>query len=332
MIKQENTQVAERSTQLTVIQDNPIVLSDLTSITKYGQDIISKINIDNSKLSILKSTGNEEVNTLIKDILNKVDEIDFNELKPQGFFARLFKSLHLKKFIQRYNTIQDSLETIQDKLIKGQDNCVQDNDLIEQTYQNNVVIIPQIDELINYAKEKRVEIENTDTSNFETFEIQSYNTFVHQLNEKINTLINIRNILSQELVQLKIMEENNISLVNKITNINEYVIPLWKHNLSTMLALENQSQNSKLIKAISDTTNKMITIQAELLYENSVAIANENERGIVDISTIKKSTDLLYKTLNDVNKIHTTSVNNQKIYENELNQLKDKIHKIYQSF
>ena len=318
--------------QSSVVCDNLITLDDINSVTTYGQDVIQKINIDNDKLNILKSTGNGDVNVLIKDILNKVDDIDFNSLRPNGFFSRLFKKLHLRKFIQRYNTIQDSLEVVQDKLKLGQDNCMQDNQLIKQTYDNNVELIPQIDALIEYGKQKQCELENIDTSSYESYELQNYNAFTHQLTQKINTLINIRNILSQELVQLKVMEENNIDLVNKITDINQYVIPLWKHNLSTILILENQSQNSKLIKAISDTTNKMITIQSELLYENSVAIANENERGIVDISTIKKSTDLLYKTLQDVNKIHTNAQNNQKVYENELMQLKDKIHQIYQSF
>jgi len=320
----------EENTTLNFYQeDGQLALKDISVITNYGADIVSKIDIDNNKLSVLKSVNNDEVNKLIKDILNKVDDVDFNDLKSKSIWNRIFKKLHLKKFIQKYNSINDSIDDVQAKLIKGQENAEADNQLIEQTYITNKAIIPELDELIEYGKQKQEELANIDTSSFESFELQNYNTFVHQLTQKVNTLYNIRNILSQELVQLKIMEENNIELSNKITDINQYVIPLWKHNLSTILILENQSQNAKLVKAISDTTNKMITIQSELLYENSVAIANENERGIVDLTTLKKSTDTLYKTLQDVKKIHTNSMNNQKIYENELEQLKDKIHQLY---
>jgi uncharacterized protein YaaN involved in tellurite resistance len=320
----------EENTTLSFYQeDGQLSLKDISVITNYGADIVSKIDIDNNKLSVLKSVNNDEVNKLIKDILNKVDDVDFNDLKSKSIWNRIFKKLHLKKFIQKYNSINDSIDDVQAKLIKGQENAEADNQLIEQTYITNKAIIPELDELIEYGKQKQEELANIDTSSFESFELQNYNTFVHQLTQKVNTLYNIRNILSQELVQLKIMEENNIELSNKITDINQYVIPLWKHNLSTILILENQSQNAKLVKAISDTTNKMITIQSELLYENSVAIANEKERGIVDLTTLKKSTDTLYKTLQDVKKIHTNSLNNQKIYENELEQLKDKIHQLY---
>lgn len=319
----------ENSTNLNIIEKNKIDINNINTITNFGSDIINKINIDDDKLSILKKTGNGEVNTLIKDILNKVDDIDFNSIQSNTLWNRIFKKMHLKKFTQKFNTIKDSIDDVQSKLEEGLQNCTSDNNIINETYKNNVVIVPEIDKLIEYGKQEQRNLENIDTSKFETYELQNYNAVKHQLTKKINALFNIRNILSQELVQLKIMEENNIDLVSKITEINQYIVPLWKHNLSTILILENQNQNAKLIKAISDTTNKMISLQSSLLYENSLAIANENERGIVDITTLKNSTDMLYKTLNDIKTIHTNATKNQELYENELNQLKSKIKNIY---
>ena len=312
-----------------VVKENTLDINNIDSVTQFGQNVIARINIDNNKLNVMKSTGNSDVNNLVKDILDKVDDIDFASLQKRGFFSSLFKKLHLKKFIQKYNTIKESVDEVSTKLNTGQQACVDDIHIIEDTYKHNFEIIPQIDTLIEYGKQEQEKLNKIDTSSYEAFELQAYNTFCNQLTKKINTLFNIRNILSQELVQLKVMEENNVDLVNKINDINQYVLPLWKHNLSTILILENQSQNAKLIQAISDTTNKMIEIQSNLLYENSVAIANENERGIVDISTLKKSTDLLCKTLQDVNTIHSNAIKNQEVYENELNSLKDKIHNIY---
>lgn len=314
-----------------VISTNQLDNTNIDTVTNFGQNVISQINIDNNKLSALRSTNNADVNALIKDTLNKIEDIDFSTLQNQGFLAKLFKKIHLKKFIQRYNTIKESVDDVQSKLTIGKQVCDEDNNIIEDTYNHNLEIIPKLDALIEYGKSEYDKLSQMDVSNLETFELQSHNAFCNQLNKKINTLFNIRNILGQELVQLKIMEENNVDLVNKINDVNQYVLPLWKHNLSTILILENQSQNAKLIKAISNTTNKMIEIQSGLLYENAVAIANENERGIVDISTLNKSTDLLCKTLKDVETIHSNSMTNQEIYENELKNLKEKIHNIYNS-
>lgn len=322
----------ENSTNLNIIEKNKIDINNINTITNFGSDIINKINIDDNKLNILKKTSNTDVNNLISDILNKVDDIDFNALQSNSLLNKIFKKMHLKKFTQKFNTIKDSIDDVQKKLEEGLQNCNIDNNIIDATYNNNVVIVPEIDKLIEYGKQEQYKLDKIDTSKFETYELQSYNAVKHQLTKKINALLNIRNILSQELVQLKIMEENNTDLVSKITEINQYVIPLWKHNLSTILILENQNQNAKLIKAISDTTNKMISLQSSLLYENSLAIANENERGIIDISTLKNSTDMLYKTLNDINNIHKNAIKNQGVYEEELNQLKNKIKNIYSLF
>lgn len=322
----------ENSTNLNIIEKNKIDINNINTITNFGTDIINKINIDDNKLNILKKTSNTDVNNLISDILNKVDDIDFNALQSNSLLNRIFKKMHLKKFTQKFNTIKDSIDDVQKKLEEGLQNCNTDNNIIDATYNNNVVIVPEIDKLIEYGKQEQYKLDKIDTSKFETYELQSYNAVKHQLAKKINALLNIRNILSQELVQLKIMEENNTDLVSKITEINQYVIPLWKHNLSTILILENQNQNAKLIKAISDTTNKMISLQSSLLYENSLAIANENERGIIDISTLKNSTDILYKTLTDINNIHKNAIKNQGVYEEELNQLKNKIKNIYSLF
>lgn len=322
--KSKNTNVALR-------RSNEIVLNDLNSVSTFGADVVQRINIDNDKLSAVKCVKNNEINKTIDGILDKIDDIDFVGITKRSFIDRIFKKFRLNKFIRKYTVINESLQTVSSKLNEGKQATMQDNQYIARTYENNLALIPQIDDLIEYGKESLEEFQKIDTSNFETFELQEYNSFINQLQKKVNNLYVVRNILSQELVQLKVMEENNIELLNKINEINEYVMPLWKHNLSTVLVLENQNQNAQLIKAISDTTNKMVEVQSNLLYQNSVAIANENERGIVDISTLKKATDTLYKTIQDVNTIHENAQNNQQVYEHELEELKQRIKNLYEN-
>ena len=304
-------------------------VNDIHTIENYGKDIISKIRITDDRLALAKKTSNVEINGLLTNILDEINKIDFSSFQKQSFINRLFKKLHIKKFIQKYNTISDTINNVVDKLEESTKVSEQDNAMIKNIYENNKEIIPEIDYLIEDGKKQLEKIKQTDLSSFEEFDVQTYNSFVYLLNKKINNLINVRNILTQELVQLKIMETNNYDLNNKIAEINTYVIPLWKHNMSTILMLENQSNSADLVKAISDTTNKMIEIEANLVYSNSVAIAKENERGIVDLETMKKSVDMLYKTINDVNTIHQNCANNQEIYEKELEELKEKIQVLF---
>src|SRR5699024_9457543 len=132
---------------------------------------------------------------------------------------------------------------------------------------------------------------------------QDLQRYIHQLEKRVHDLHLSQQISLQKAPQIRMIQENHRMLVEKIQSSILNTIPLWKDQFTLSLTLERQKQAIEMQKKVTDTTNELLLKNSELLRTNSIEVAKENERGIVDLETLQKTQTNLIATLEDVLKI-----------------------------
>jgi len=131
----------------------------------------------------------------------------------------------------------------------------------------------------------------------------------------------------QSLAQIRVVQNNNTSIAEKAQSIISTTIPVWKNQLTIAVALQRQKANVEMQKKISDTTNTILQKNAEMLKQNSIDVAKENEKTVVSLDTLKQTTSSLIETLNEVKKIHEAGEQSRRVLDGELKTLESELKK-----
>jgi len=131
----------------------------------------------------------------------------------------------------------------------------------------------------------------------------------------------------QSLAQIRMVQNNNTSIAEKAQSIVSTTIPVWKNQLTLAVALQRQKANVEMQKKISDTTNTILQKNADMLKQNSIDVARENEKTVVSIETLKMTTQSLIETLNEVKQIHEAGAQSRRVLDGELKTLESELKK-----
>lgn len=315
--------------------------SDMNSILNYGADVQGSMEkYSNQFLTSVRSYNSGEVGGLITDLLTELNYIDVDELN-QGFFKSFLmhvpfvKSLifDAKKLFAKYDTVVDNIDKITNKIKAGRLNSIKDNSSLQTMFDSNVDYIKQMEQLIIAGQLKLNELNVTlaqmdgRPQDYNDYEIADLRDFVNRLDKRLADLKVVRFIMMQSLAQIRIVQNNNTSIAEKAQSIISTTIPVWKNQLTIAVALQRQKANVEMQQKISDTTNTILLKNAELLKTNSIAVAKENEKTVVSIETLKKTTTDLIDTLNEVKRIHEEGAQNRKALNTELQSLETELKK-----
>jgi uncharacterized protein YaaN involved in tellurite resistance len=124
-----------------------------------------------------------------------------------------------------------------------------------------------------------------------------------------------------------VVQNNNTTIAEKAQSIVSTTIPVWKNQLTIAVALNRQKANVEMQKKISDTTNTILLKNAELLKTNSIDVARENEKTVVSLDTLKRTTQSLIETLTEVKRIHDEGTQNRRTLNTELQTLETELKK-----
>ncbi|MEI6681534.1 MAG: toxic anion resistance protein [Bacteroidota bacterium] len=329
------------------------------------EDIKKQINVEDSQAIITYGVGAQrdistfadnilqEVRTkdsgyagnILSDLVLKVRDIDVDSLgSKEGFFAKipflggLVNSF--RKFIIRYEKLSVQIEKIIDELDKARMQMLRDLTLLDSMYGKNLEYLQNLDLFIAAGQLKLQELQNTVAPRLkmkadetkDPADAQKYNDFMQFLNrfeKKIYDLQLSRMISIQAGPQIRLIQNGDQALVEKIQSSILNTIPLWKNQIVIAITLFRQKSALKLQKEVTDTTNELLRKNSEMLKESSVEIAKESERGIVDIETLKKVNSDLISTIEDTLKIQADGKAKRQLAESELakieQELKDKL-------
>jgi uncharacterized protein YaaN involved in tellurite resistance len=315
--------------------------ADSNSILNYGAEVQGSMEkYSNQFLTSVRTYNSGEVGTLIADLLSELNYIDVDELEQGAFKSFLMKIPFLKglvmdakKLFSKYDTVIDNVDKITNKIKAGRLNSIKDNSSLQTMFDSNVEYIKQMEELIIAGQLKFNELNIQLTAmeqrpqDYNDYEIADLRDFVNRLDKRLADLKVVRFIMMQSLAQIRIVQNNNTSIAEKAQSIISTTIPVWKNQLTIAVALQRQKANVEMQQKISDTTNTILLKNAELLKTNSINVARENEKTVVSIETLKKTTSDLIETLNEVKRIHEEGAQNRKTLNTELQSLETELKK-----
>ena len=320
----------------------PLMLKPAESSGSRGVEKISSFS--DSVLDDVKTKNTGEVGDLLAKLVGEIKSFDGAIGEPKGLskiFHSAKKEFHTIK--AKYSKIETNIDGIEKSLDKSKIGLLKDVSMFDEMYQKNLDYFKEISLYIIAGERKLDELRNVTLPELkkkaeetkEQVDIQKVQDMEAQINrfeKKIYDLKTTRIISIQMAPQIRLIQNNDAELVEKIQSSLTNTIPLWKNQMVLALGITNAKQALKEQQAVSELTNDMLQKNSETLKQGSLEIAKESERAIVDIETLKKTNRDLIETLDGVIKIHEEGRAKRAEAETELQnieqELKDKILEI----
>lgn len=317
-----------------------LVVTDINSISNYGSDlqnIMGRYSTD--FLTAVRANQSGEIGGLINDLLNELGYIDVDELKEPSMFKKVIRKIPIlkslvssvDKILSKYDSIAKNVDTIAKKIAVTRLASLRDNNALQTMFDNNVVYGKQIEDLIVAGKLKLEEVNQTlnhmmeNQDQYEPHQIQDVQEFAHNLERRLTDMLTLRYVVKQSLPQIRTVQYNNIAIADKAQSIIATTIPVWKNQLSIAVALNNQKERIEAHRKITNTTNTILRKNAEMLHQNSVSVARENERSVVDVETLRDTTRELIDTIKEVKQIHEEASAKRKAAEEEIMKIESEL-------
>lgn len=338
--QQVETLTPEERKQVDQIK-NSIDLVTSNAIAQYGmaaQDNIATFS--DSILATVKSTNHEAAGTLLTDLVKQVNEFEAEQDGTKGMLANLpvvgslFKKVANLK--ESYTTLAVQIDKIQAGLDKQKMVLMKDVAMFDGLFEKNLEYFKQLQLYIQAGEEKLQELNEVTIPKLEADAQLSDNLMAHQVvqdfknsviqfEKKVHDLKLSKMIAIQTAPQIRIIQNNDKILVDRIQTAIYNTIPLWKNQMVLALGLGRQQEALKMQQAVSETTNELLKRNAALLKQNSHETAVENERAIVDIETIKQVNEDLIATIEDTIRIQSEGRQKRQAAEQELLQIEGKL-------
>ena len=328
--------------------NSEIDVFDQTQILQYGaaaQDKVSKFS--DTVLTNVRTKDTGEVGNLLGSLVAEIKSFDsaLNDHAKTNFIEKLFSSAkkEFDKLVAKYNKIEKNIGSIEDGLEKDKLKMLKDINIFDTMYEKNLEYFKEIslyiiagERKINELKEvelpKLKEIAKESNDHLDIQKVQDMEAIINRFEKKIYDLKTTRMISIQMAPQIRMLQNNDAELVEKIQSSIVNTIPLWKNQMVLALGINNASTALKHQQAVSQLTNDMLKKNSETLKQGSIKIAEESERAIVDIETIRKTNQDIIETIDKVIEIHENGRIKRQESEKELEslekELKDKLLEI----
>ena len=334
MTPEERQQVLDLAAQIDV--------SDSQSVIQYGnlaQSDISKFS--DAMLDQIRAKDSGEVGEVLTDLLVKVQDVNIDSIDPNqkgSSLSKLFGGVRkeTQKFISRYDKISIQIEKIIDQLDRAKLQLIRDITTLDTMYEKNLEYLKQLDiyimagslKLKDLNEKVMPELKERATRTGDAMDAQKVKDMaelISRFEKKIHDLKLSRMIAIQSAPQIRLIQNNDQTLVEKIQSSIMNTIPLWKNQIAIAITMLRQQSALRLQRDVTNTTNNLLARNSEMLKTSSIDIARENERGIVDIETLKKVNEDLIITLEETLKIQQEGREKRAQVEVELKTMENDI-------
>ncbi|GGI42152.1 toxic anion resistance protein [Mammaliicoccus stepanovicii] len=332
---------------------------DNDGLLLYGQQAQNKLSqFSHQMLTQVQSKDVGPIGSSLRNLMNKLKEVNPDELQKQNKsrLRRIFKRAErsVNEMFSKYQSVGAQVDRISVELQKSQNMLMKDVGLLDQLYEENKAYFDALNIYIAAAEQKRDELKKNDLVKLENKVKQSNNQmdvqeladlqqYINRLEKRIYDLQLSRQITLQSAPQIRMIQNINQTLAEKIQSSILTSIPLWKNQMAIALTLLRQQGASEAQKKVTDTTNELLLKNSEMLKQNAIRTAEENERGIVDIETLKTTQTNIVDTIQETLRIQEDGTRKRQQAEQELQsleqdlktkllQLKDEQHQLRNSF
>lgn len=321
-----------------------IDISQSQAVMQYGVSAQTEISdFSDTVLNQVKGKDSGYVGDILINLTDSVKSLDVDSIgQDKGFLAKLVGKAKssARKFIARYEKMSTTIESLITELEKAQYTLLKDIELLDQLFDKNLDYLRNLEVFIAAGEKKLQQLNDVELPKLmeaaqasqDPAEIQKANDFkqlVVRFEKKIHDLKLSRMIAIQSAPQIRMVQNGDQVLVEKIQSSILNTIPLWKNQVVIAITILRQEKALKAQQKVSETTNELLQKNSELLKQNTIGIAEESEKGIVEIETLKKvHADLIY-TLEETVRIQEDGKVKRQEAEVELNhmtaELKEKL-------
>ena len=327
--------------QLVQAQNYAVALKDSrqNAITDYGKEVQDQMSqftdevIGNVKSKEVGEIG-DTLQSLVTSLNNAGPEKLSGDKKPKIF--RLFKKIKDSVFemTAKYQEVSAQIGKIATKLENQENDLLKNNDMLDEMYTANQKYFQQLNTLIVGGQIRRDELNkemaalqaDVDAGKADQMDVQNLQDMKAQadrLDHRLSDLMLTREITIQQAPQIRLIQNNNSVLSEKIQSSITTAIPLWKNQVAIALSLLSQKDAVKAQDAVANTTNELLKKNSEMLHESTVDVAKASQRGLVDVDTLKETQENLISTIQEVMQIQSEGTQKRQAIEGELAQMED---------
>ncbi|WP_413476168.1 toxic anion resistance protein [Latilactobacillus fuchuensis] len=313
--------------------------TDQQAVLNYGAHAQKKLGeFSQTMLNQVQSQETGEIGDALTSLMYRLNEADPDELRAEdhNVFKRMFGKIKksVYEITAKYQKIGAQIDGIAVKLDKEKNALMRDNTTLETLYDKNKAYFDALNIYIAAAQLKIEALETTeipaamakaenDNNQMIVQEVNDLNQFKNRLEKRTYDLELARQITLQQAPQIRLIQNTNQALAEKIQASINTAIPLWKNQVAIALTLLRQKDAVTAQRQVSETTNDLLKKNSAMLKISSIETAKENERGVVDIETLQKTQNDLVETLQETLKIQQEGHEKRQVAEKELNHMEN---------
>ncbi|MEG2505386.1 MAG: toxic anion resistance protein, partial [Carnobacterium sp.] len=322
-----------------------IDVGNAQAIMSYGAAAQQKLGeFSHSMLNHVQNQDTGEIGDSLNDLMYRLNEANPDELRAEdnNVFKKIFGKVKrsVYEMTSKYQKIGAQIDKIAIKLDKEKSGLLNDNMMLEQLYQKNKDYFDALNIYIAAGELKMEELQTTlipeavkkaEASNdqMDVQIVNDLNQFLDRLEKRTHDLRLARQMTIQQAPQIRLIQNTNQALAEKIQSSINTAIPLWKNQIAIALTLLRQKDAVTAQRQVSETTNDLLKKNSAMLKISAIETAKENERGVIDIETLQQTQNDLVETLQETLKIQQEGRIKRKDAEKELavmeTDLRDKL-------
>ena len=326
-------QLDEKSQQQVNIIVKQIDEKDLLSITNYGVNLQKTMgDFSHQMISHIKMNDTGDVGDILNELMYTLNDTSTH----QNFIEKLFG--YVKRTIydlqSKYQELGPRVDKIADRLEQEKSKLLNDNVSLEGLYNQNKAFFEALNIYVTAGELKINELETTiipnalheaNMSNDQMCvqKVKDLEQFLERLEKRNHDLKLTRQMTIQQASQIRLIQNTNQVLAEKIQSSITTAIPLWKNQIAISMTLSHQKEAVDAQKLVSDTTNRLMLKNSEMLKISTIETARENERGIIDLETLQKTQKDLIETLEETLKIQQEGRARRRKAEVELTNMEE---------
>ena len=313
-----------------------IDIENTNQILQYGAGTQKKMaDFSDTALENVKTQDLGEIGELISNVVGELKDFDVQE---EGKFFGFFKkqTSKMENLKNKYDKAQANVEKITDSLQQHQVRLMKDSAMLDKMYEQNLNYFKELTMYILAGKKKLEETRNGKLAEMKNKAALSglpedaqaardLDEKCSRFEKKLHDLELTRTIAMQTAPQIRLIQNNDTVMVEKIQTTIVNTIPLWKSQMVLALGIAHSAEAAQAQRQVTDITNELLRKNAETLHMATVETAKESERGIVDLETLQKTNADLIQTLDDVMRIQMEGRQKRQAAEMEMHRMEEEL-------
>lgn len=340
----ETKEITEPSLELTPEEEakvkayvEQIDIADTQMVLQYGAGAQKKIaDFSEGALSSVRTKDMGEIGGLLSSVVTELK--GFSAEEPKGGFLGLFRkgANQVTAMKAKYDKAEANIEKICKVMEGHQVTLLKDIEILDQMYETNLGYFKELTLYILAGKQKLEEAKEIELPRLlkkaeesglpeDTQAAKDFAAKIDRFEKKIYDLELTRNISMQMAPQIRLIQNNDTIMSEKIQSTLVNTIPLWKSQMVIAIGISHSGEAAKAEREVTDMTNELLKKNAEALKVATVESAKESERGIVDIETLTSTNQMLIETLDEVMQIQQDGRTKRAEAEKELQRIEDEM-------